>query len=92
MNMANPLEQSLIMGIVIEDERGVASGISSALWSLPNALSSFVGAWFMGLGLLAAPFFLAGLLYAVSIALFWYYFRNTRMPEEATKTNLASQG
>ena len=85
MNMANPLEQSLIMGIVIEDERGVASGISSALWSLPNALSSFVGAWFMGLGLLAAPFFLAGLLYAVSIALFWHYFRNTRMPEETTK-------
>jgi MFS family permease len=92
MNMANPLEQSLIMGIIIEDERGVASGVSSALWSLPNALSSFVGAWFMGLGLLAAPFFLAGLLYAVSIALFWYYFRNTRMPEETPKTNLASQG
>lgn len=82
MNMANPLEQSLIMGIVIEDERGVASGVSSALWSLPNALSSFVGAWFMGLGLLEAPFFLASLLYAVSIALFWHYFRNARMSEE----------
>ena len=31
MNMAIPLEQSMIMGIVVEDERGAASGVSSAL-------------------------------------------------------------
>ena len=48
----------MIMGIVIEDERGAASGVSSAVWSLPNALSSFVGAYLMGVGLLAASFFL----------------------------------
>ena len=50
MNMANPLEQSVIMGIVVEDERGAASGINSAVWSLPNSLSSFVGAYLMALG------------------------------------------
>ncbi len=76
MNMATPLEQSMIMGIVFEDERGAASGVSSALWSLPNALSSFVGAYLMALGLLAAPFFLAGVFYIVSITLFWYFFRD----------------
>ena len=56
--MSTPLEQSVIMGIVVEDERGAASGVSSAVWSLPNALSSFVGAYLMALGFLAAPFFL----------------------------------
>jgi predicted MFS family arabinose efflux permease len=82
MNMSSPLAQSMIMGLVAEDERGVASGVSSALWRLPSALSSFVGAWLIGMGLLAAPFFLAALFYMVSIGLFWYYFRNTKMPEE----------
>ena len=82
MNMATPLEQSLIMGVVVEDERGAASGVSSALWSLPNALSSIVGAYLMALGFLAAPFFLAGLLYIASITLFWYFFRKTKLPED----------
>ena len=63
------------MGIVVEDERGAASGVSSAVWSLPNALSSFVGAYLMALGFLAAPFFLSAIFYVVSIALFWYFFR-----------------
>jgi MFS family permease len=84
MNMSSPLAQSMIMGLVAEDERGAASGVSSALWRLPNALSSFVGAWLIGMGQLTAPFFLAALFYIISISLFWYYFRNTKMPEEQT--------
>jgi MFS family permease len=82
MNMASPLSQSMIMGLVAEDERGAASGISGALWRLPNALSTWIGAWLMGIGLLAEPFFIAGLLYIVSIMLFWVYFRKVKMPEE----------
>ena len=82
MNMASPLSQSMIMGLVAEDERGAASGVSGALWRLPNALSTFIGAWLMGLGLLAEPFFIAGLLYIVSIVLFWHYFGKVKMPEE----------
>jgi predicted MFS family arabinose efflux permease len=82
MNMATPLEQSMIMGVVFEDERGAASGVNSALWSLPNALSSFVGAYLMGLGLLAAPFFLAVAFYVASISLFWFFFRNTELQQE----------
>jgi MFS family permease len=78
INMSTPLEQSMIMGIVVEDERGVASGISSALWSLPNALSTFVGAYLLSLGLLAAPFILSGVIYLISIILFWYLFRNIK--------------
>lgn len=82
MNMASPLSQSMIMGLVAEDERGAASGISGALWRLPNALSTFIGAWLMGIGLLAEPFFMASLFYIMSIMLFWHYFRKVKMPEE----------
>jgi MFS family permease len=82
MNMSSPLEQSMIMGLVATNERGVASGISTALWRLPNALSSFIGAWLMGIGFLALPFFLATAFYVVSIVMFWFFFKNTLMPEE----------
>ena len=82
MNMASPLSQSMIMGLVDEDERGVASGINAALWRLPNALSTFIGAYLMGMGQLAAPFFIASLLYSASILLFWRFFRGIEMPEE----------
>jgi predicted MFS family arabinose efflux permease len=82
MNMASPLSQSMIMGLAAEDERGAVSGISGALWRLPNALSTFFGAWLMGIGLLAEPFLIAGLFYIVSIILFWHYFRKVKMPEE----------
>jgi len=82
MNMASPLSQSMIMGLVAEDERGAVSGISGALWRLPNALSTGIGGWLMGIGLLAEPFFIASLLYVISIILFWYYFRKVKMPEE----------
>jgi MFS family permease len=82
MNMAGPIQSSMLMGSVAEDERGAAAGISSALWRLPNSLSSVIGAWLMGIGLLATPFFLATLLYIISITLFWLFFRKVRMPEE----------
>jgi len=85
MNMASPLSQSMIMGLVAEDERGAVSGISGALWRLPNALSTWIGGWLMGIGLLAEPFFIAGGLYMVSIIMFWHYFRKVKMPEEAAQ-------
>jgi MFS family permease len=72
----------MIMGLVAEDERGAASGISGALWRLPNALSTFIGAWLMGVGILAEPFLIAGIFYAISIVLFLHYFKKVKMPEE----------
>ena len=84
MNMASPLSQSMIMGLVDERDRGMASGINTALWRLPNALSTFIGAYLMSVGQLAAPFFIASILYTISIALFWFYFRKTKLPEEKT--------
>ncbi|MEM2179618.1 MAG: MFS transporter [Nitrososphaeria archaeon] len=85
MNMANPLQQSLIMGLVAEDERGAASGISSSLWRLPNSISATFGAMLMGEGYLNEPFYAATILYIVSISLFWILFRRIKLPEEMVR-------
>ncbi|MBC7078539.1 MAG: MFS transporter, partial [Synergistales bacterium] len=82
MNMSSPLSQSMLMGIVPNEERGTASSITAALWRLPNSFSSVVGAWMFGLGLLSVPFFAAGALYVVSIALFWRFFGRISVPGE----------
>jgi predicted MFS family arabinose efflux permease len=86
MNMANPLQQSLIMGLVAEEERGAASGISSSLWRLPNSISATFGAILMGEGYLNEPFYFATILYIVSISLFWVLFRKIKLPEEMIRT------
>lgn len=86
MNLSNPLSQSLIMGLVSPDERGMASGVSASLWRLPNALSSIVGAIWIGAGLLALPFYVATVLYVTAIVSFWFLFKNSRLPEETEMT------
>jgi len=84
MNMSNPLEQSLIMGLVSPDERGAASGISAALWRLPNSISTAIGAGLMQSGALAEPFYIATILYVTSITIFWFAFSSMKLPEEMT--------
>lgn len=83
MNLSNPLTQSLIMGLVSPDERGMASGITASLWRLPNSLSQIAGYYLIGLGLLSLPFYIATVLYAVGITVFWFMFKDARLPEEA---------
>ena len=83
MNVASPLQQSMIMGLVTPEERGAASGISTALWRLPNSFSVYAGRWLMDQGLLAEPFYVATLLYVVSIAAFWRFFNKVKMSGEA---------
>jgi MFS family permease len=82
MNMATPIAQSMLMGLVTEDERGAASGINQASWRLPNALSTSIGASLMGVGLLIEPFFISAIFYLAYVILFWLFFRSTKMPEE----------
>jgi len=85
MNLSNPLTQSLIMGLVSPDERGMAAGISAAIWRLPNALTASVGYGMMYAGLLALPFYYATVLYVVGISAFWFMFKGARLPEESPR-------
>jgi MFS family permease len=86
MNVANPMNSSLIMGLVSPDERGAAAGISSAVWRLPNSVSTTIGADMMNSGLLALPFYLATALYVASLVFYWMFFGKTRLPEETRVT------
>ena len=83
MNLSNPLTQSLIMGLVSPDERGMAAGVSAAIWRLPNALSTSVGYGMMVAGLLALPFYYATVFYVVGIGAYWFMFKDARLPEES---------
>ena len=91
MNLSNPLTQSLIMGLVSPDERGMASGITASLWRLPNSLSTTVGLTWIGAGLIALPFYVATVLYAVGISIFWALFREARAPEEVKPAQVTAQ-
>ena len=82
MNLSNPLTQSLIMGLVAPDERGMAAGISAVLWRLPNGLTTSIGYSLMAAGYLALPFYIATVLYVVGIVVFWFLFNRARLPEE----------
>jgi len=82
MNVANPMNSSLIMGLVSPDERGAAAGISSAVWRFPNSVSTIIGSAMMGAGLLGLPFYIATVLYVASLVLYWVFFGKVRLPEE----------
>lgn len=87
MNISNPLATSLIMSLVDERERGLASGISSAFWRLPNSLSSYFGAHLMGAGMADLPLFICTALYVTSISYFWIKFRRMEILS-SSKPNL----
>jgi MFS family permease len=86
MNLSNPLTQSLIMGLVSPDERGMASGITASTWRLPNSLSSYVGLVLIGGGMVALPFYIATVLYVTGISLYWFMFKDAKLPEEVRTT------
>jgi MFS family permease len=78
MNMASPILDSFLMGIVTKEERGLASAINSIVWRLPNSASTVVGGVLLAAGSYDIPFFLAGSFYAVSIVLFYSFFKNVK--------------
>lgn len=87
MNLSNPLTQSLVMGLVEPEERGMAAGITAAIWRLPNALSTTAGYAMIQAGFLGLPFYTATILYAVGISLFWLMFKSARLPEEVKRNH-----
>ncbi len=83
MNVSGPLSNSLIMGIIPQEQRGVASGISSIFFRMPNSLSTYPGSLMMKEGNLSLPFYIASILYIISIVAFFVWFRKIRPPEES---------
>ncbi|QQG48093.1 MAG: MFS transporter [archaeon] len=85
MNMAAPLMDSYLMGIIHPGRRGLASAISAIVWRLPNSISTIVGGYILLLGftsgnhlLYDAPWLGAAGLYVLGISLLYTNFRNVK--------------
>ncbi len=78
MNMAGPLGDSYLMGIMSQEERGLASAINTVVWRIPNSITTVIGGLILATGRFDIPFYLATMFYAVSITLFYTQFKNIR--------------
>jgi MFS family permease len=82
MNMAGPIFDSYLMGIIDKDDRGLASAINSIVWRVPNSVTTFIGGSLLAAGYLSLPFYLAALVYIIAITAFFINFRNIRPYED----------
>jgi MFS family permease len=82
MNMSVPIMDSLLMSIIIKEQRGLASAINSLFWRLPNSISTVAGGYLLAAGYLDLPFIIAAVFYIVAIAIFYFVFKNVKPREE----------
>ena len=82
MNMAGPIMDSYLMGIVDKEDRGLASAINSIVWRVPNSVTTVIGGAMLAAGYFALPFVLAALIYIAAVTAFWFNFRNVKVHEE----------
>jgi len=78
MNMSGPLSDSYLMGIMSQDERGLASAINTVVWRIPNSITTVIGGLILATGRFDIPFYLATIFYVISITLFYTQFKNIR--------------
>jgi len=78
MNVSVPLQDSYLMGIMSQDERGLASAINTVIWRIPNSITTVIGGVILATGSFEIPFYLATVFYVISISLFYTQFKNIR--------------
>lgn len=78
MNMAVPILDSFLMGVVTKEERGLASAVNSIMWRLPNSISTIFGGWMLAAGMYDLPFFIATGFYVVAVTLFYTTFKDVK--------------
>jgi len=85
MNMASPLIDSYLMGIIHPGRRGLGSAIAAIVWRLPNSVTTIIGGFVLYSGfssgngfLYDVPWLGASALYAVGIGLLYATFRHIK--------------
>jgi MFS family permease len=81
-NIAWPVLQSYMIGIVTESERATTTGIATAAWGFANAIGIYVGGVLLATGLLSLPFLIGVVGYAGAAVALWAFFRGVKPPEE----------
>src|SRR6059036_574641 len=78
MNVSVPLQDSYLMGIMSQEERGLASSINTVVWRIPNSITTVIGGLILATGRFDIPFYLATVFYVISITLFYTQFKSIR--------------
>jgi MFS family permease len=73
-NMSGPLMDSFSMSIFPPEQRGLVSAATNTVFRLPNSVSTSIGGYLLGGGLLEYPFVIASALYIVGLLLFYTFF------------------
>ncbi len=82
MNMAVPLLDAYLMGIIAKEERGFASALNSIIWRLPNSVTSYFGAKMLEDGEYDLPIFIATAFYVVGTGLFFFLFKDIKPKDD----------
>lgn len=83
MNMAIPLLDAYLMGIIAKEERGFASALNSIIWRLPNSVTAVFGAEMLEDGEYDLPIYIATAFYAVGTSMFFFLFKDLKPKEDA---------
>jgi MFS family permease len=84
-----PLRQSYVMGVVVEEERSSAAGLSNLPSQASAAISPLIAGYIYQTISLELPFEIGAAFQLVNAALYYSLFRNIRPPEEQTTASLA---
>jgi sugar phosphate permease len=78
-----PTRQSYIVGVVSEDERTAAAGITNISRNVAQSVSPSIAGSLLQLSLLSAPFIIGGVLKIVYDVALYMNFKNTKPSDES---------
>ncbi|ASJ08513.1 MFS transporter permease [Thermococcus siculi] len=74
MNIVNPIWNSFMMGLFKKEERSTAMALNNLSWTATFGIGQYLGGRLFDVSL-TWPFLITALLYALSMAAFWGFFR-----------------
>jgi MFS family permease len=73
---------SYTMSAIPEKERATATGLSLTSWGIGATIGTYVGGYYLGVGMLALPFLMGSASYALAFSILYVFFRRYKPPEE----------
>lgn len=75
MNMVNPVSQAFFMENIEREEREMANGIVNSGNSFVRGVAAIIGGWMLAQNMYREQFFIASILYVVSVSSFYIFFK-----------------
>ncbi|MGC8631751.1 MAG: MFS transporter [Thermoprotei archaeon] len=91
-NMALPVRQSYTLGIVDEDARATAQGVSGITRRASTVAAPAITGYLMEYVSTSLPLFISAAFLGLNAALYWAFFRKIKPPEERTPSDNTKEG